>query len=224
MSPAALRGRLEAYAADSMRGRLTGTENHRRATRYIAEELRQLGLQPAGDSGSFLQRVPLVTTVLDTASATVTAAGTALHPYRDYLPRNQGPRARAFDGVPVVFAGIWGSETLLRGADVQGKVVLVATPLDNPSVVKVQIQNRFASAAAIVIANFELMEPALRDALAAGQVQPDGPPTTTPELPAYLHISRATAATVLGLSDLAAAQRTGRHAAPREASDSSSRQ
>lgn len=206
MSPAALRGRLEAYAADSMRGRLTGTENHRRATRYIAEELRQLGLQPAGDSGSFLQRVPLVTTVLDTASATVTAAGTALHPYRDYLPRNQGPRARAFDGVPVVFAGIWGSETLLRGADVQGKVVLVATPLDNPSVVKVQIQNRFASAAAIVIANFELMEPALRDALAAGQVQPDGPPTTTPELPAYLHISRATAATVLGLSDLAAAQ------------------
>lgn len=213
MSQAALRGRLETYAADSMRGRLTGTEDHRRATRYIAEELRRLGLQPAGDSGSFLQRVPLVTTVLDTASAAVTAAGTTLQPYRDYLPRNQGPRARSFDGVPVVFAGIWGSEALLRGADVQGKVVLVSTPLDNPSVVKVQIQNRFASAAAIVIANFELMEPALRDALAAGQVQPEGPEPAAPELPAYLHISRATAATLLGVSDLAAAQ-PGREGTP----------
>jgi hypothetical protein len=206
MSQAALRGRLEAYAADSMRGRLTGTEDHRRATRYIAEELRRLGLQPAGDSGSFLQRVPLVTTVLDTASAAVTAAGSTLLPYRDYLPRNQGSRARAFDGVPVVYAGVWGSDNLLRGADVQGKVVLVSTPLDEPSVVKVQIQNRFASSAAIVIANFELMEPALRNALASGQVQPDGPEPTTPELPAYLHISRATAAALLGVSDLASAR------------------
>jgi len=68
MSPSALRARLTAFAHDSMRGRMTGTADHRRATAYIAAELQRLGLQPAGDSGSFLQRVPLLGTTLDTAT------------------------------------------------------------------------------------------------------------------------------------------------------------
>ncbi len=74
MSEAALRTRLEGYAADSMRGRLTGTDDNVRATRYIAEELRRLGLEPAGDNGTFLQRVPLVRAALDRAATTVVAA------------------------------------------------------------------------------------------------------------------------------------------------------
>lgn len=68
MTPAALRTRLEVYTADSMRGRMTGSADHRRATQYIASELQRLGLQPAGDGGSFLQRVPLTHTALDTAT------------------------------------------------------------------------------------------------------------------------------------------------------------
>ena len=68
MSPSALRARLTAFAHDSMRGRMTGTADHRRATAYIAAELRRLGLEPAGDSGSFLQRVPLLGTAFDTAT------------------------------------------------------------------------------------------------------------------------------------------------------------
>lgn len=205
MSAAALRSRLEAYSADSMRGRLTGTEDHRRATRYIADELRRFGLEPAGDNGSFFQRVPLVTTALDTARSAIEIAGSSLQPYRDYLPRNQGPRARSIDGIGVVYAGVWGSPTLLPGSAVRGKVVLIATPLDNFSVVKVQAQNRFAEAAGIVIANFELMEPALRQALATGSLQLEGPQQPAPELPAYLHISRRSAAALLGVADLDAA-------------------
>ncbi len=202
MSPAALRSRLETYTADSMRGRLTGSEDHRRATRYIADELRRAGLQPAGDNGDFLQRVPLVTTALDTAGSALNAAGSALHPYHDYLPRYQGPRGRSIDGVAVVYAGVWGSPSLLRGIDVRGKVVIVSTPAENVSVVKVQAQNRFAESAGIVIANFELMEPALRQALANSSLQLDGPEVSGPELPAYLHISRATAASILGVGSL----------------------
>lgn len=205
MSPAALRTRLERYTADSMRGRLTGTEDHRRATRYIAAELQALGLEPAGENGTFLQKVPLVTTVLDTATSGLGAAGTTLRPYVDYLPRNQGPRARSVDGAEVIYAGIWGAPGLLGGADVRGKAVIVATPLDNASVIKLQAQAQFAQAAAIIVANFDLMEPELRAALSASGIALDGPTPDAPELPAYLHISRATAARILGVDDLAGA-------------------
>lgn len=202
MSPAALRQRLETYAADSMRGRLTGTEDHRKATRYIASELEKLGLEPAGDTGSFFQAVPLVTMVLDTAASSLTAAGQTLRPYDDYLPRNQGPRGRSVDGAPVVYAGVWGAPGLLGGADVRGKAVIVATPLDNSTVIKLQAQAQFAQAAAIVIANFDLMEPQLREALSAAPMTLDSETPEGPELPGYLHISRASAARILGVADL----------------------
>jgi hypothetical protein len=91
MSPEAMRTRLDAYAADSMRGRLTGTADNVKATRWIADELRKIGLEPAGDDGTFLQRVPLVRGAADTAASSIIAAGTTLRAYEDYVPRNQGP-------------------------------------------------------------------------------------------------------------------------------------
>jgi hypothetical protein len=48
MTPAALRTRLEAYAADSMRGRLTGSIDNLKGVRWIADQLQQAGLEPAG--------------------------------------------------------------------------------------------------------------------------------------------------------------------------------
>ena len=53
-----VRAELTALAHDSMEGRATGTEGARRAARYIAGLMRQIGLEPAGDDG-YLQRVPL---------------------------------------------------------------------------------------------------------------------------------------------------------------------
>lgn len=207
MSPAALRARLEAYAADSMRGRLTGTEDHRKATRYIAEELRRAGLEPAGDHGTFLQKVPLVTTVLDTATATLQAASASLVPYRDFLPRNQGPNARAFDGVPTIYAGVWGQPGLLGGEAVRDKVVILAVPDDNYTVIKLQAQAQFAQAAAIAIANFDLMPPQVLEALGGAPMMLAADVTEAPALPAYLHISRATALRILGVGAFTDAQR-----------------
>lgn len=51
--------RIYIFADDSMQGRGTGTEGYDRGARYIADELRRLGLRPAGDDGSYFQRVPL---------------------------------------------------------------------------------------------------------------------------------------------------------------------
>ncbi|MEO8563816.1 MAG: M20/M25/M40 family metallo-hydrolase [bacterium] len=54
--------RLEtALADDSMEGRLTGTAGGARAARYIAGEMKRMGLEPVGDSGYF-QRVPVAAT------------------------------------------------------------------------------------------------------------------------------------------------------------------
>jgi hypothetical protein len=46
-------------AADSMEGRGTGTPGGARAARWLATEFAKAGLQPAGDSGTFLQQLPL---------------------------------------------------------------------------------------------------------------------------------------------------------------------
>ena len=64
---------LMAFAADSMRGRETGTPDAMRAAKFIADRLTLLGLEPVGDS-MFYQRVPLVRQVL-TPGTRVTVTG-----------------------------------------------------------------------------------------------------------------------------------------------------
>ncbi len=59
ITAADLMTRLYIFADDSMQGRGTGTEGYDRAARYIADELRRLGLKPAGDNGSYFQRVTI---------------------------------------------------------------------------------------------------------------------------------------------------------------------
>src|SRR3546814_19339063 len=43
-----------------MEGRETGTRGYRMASAYVAERFAGIGLQPAGDDGTFSQRVPLL--------------------------------------------------------------------------------------------------------------------------------------------------------------------
>jgi hypothetical protein len=60
-SPGQLRDWLSVLAADSLRGRATGTPGADKAARLIAEAMHEMGLSPAGDSG-YYQRVPLFRT------------------------------------------------------------------------------------------------------------------------------------------------------------------
>src|SRR5690606_15573425 len=59
ITAADLMTRLYIFADDSMQGRGTGTVGYDRAARYIAGELRRLGVQPAGDDGGYFQRLPI---------------------------------------------------------------------------------------------------------------------------------------------------------------------
>ena len=90
---------LSVLAADSMEGRYTGSRGSWKATRWLAEQFRAAGLQPAGDSG-FVQRVPL-------AAGVTTSPGGRVRPA---LLSSWG----AFDTVPV--------ERRLPGANVVGMI------------------------------------------------------------------------------------------------------
>ena len=54
-----MRGHIEFLADDLLEGRGTGTRGHEIAAAYVASQFRSLGLQPAGENGSWYQWVPL---------------------------------------------------------------------------------------------------------------------------------------------------------------------
>ena len=61
VTPAEVCRVLSVLAHDSLEGRATGSRGGAKAARFIAEEFKAAGLEPAGDSGYF-QRVPIVIT------------------------------------------------------------------------------------------------------------------------------------------------------------------
>ena len=48
-----------ALSNDKMEGRDTGSEAYERAAKYVADQFQSAGLKPAGDNGTFFQRVPM---------------------------------------------------------------------------------------------------------------------------------------------------------------------
>src|SRR4051812_23214444 len=79
ISAADLRQRLNLIADDSLMGRETGSEGAFKASAYVAAEFRRLGLEPAGDSGTYFQRVPFWDVKVDPQSRLVISGGTSLN-------------------------------------------------------------------------------------------------------------------------------------------------
>lgn len=152
ISDDALRTELFAFAADSFRGRESGTPDGDRAARFLAERLRAIGAEPAGDSGYF-HRVQLVREYLGSGTTfTVTEAGrtTALAAGNDVVPiltpgENLYTKHRA-EG-DLVFAG-YGLATPgrsdLAGLDLRDKVVVVVNgaPAGSDSATRKQLESQ----------------------------------------------------------------------------------
>jgi hypothetical protein len=68
ISPDSLRVSLYTLAADSMGGRQTGEVGDWKAQEWIAAQFRSLGLQQAGDSGTFIQVIHFTRVFIDTTS------------------------------------------------------------------------------------------------------------------------------------------------------------
>lgn len=67
-----LKSDLTIIASDEFEGRETGEEGIRKATNYITERYKEIGLTPVGDNGTFEQNYDLSAPVIDSYNYTVT--------------------------------------------------------------------------------------------------------------------------------------------------------
>ena len=122
---AAMKAHVMFLASDAMRGRDAGSPEYEIAANYVASQFYAAGLRPAGDTGSYLQKVPLIR--MNAADkGQVSLNGQPLTFGEDYLP-GVDPRAAeaAFNG-QVVYVGygiVRPGRDDYAGLDVRGKVV-----------------------------------------------------------------------------------------------------
>lgn len=160
--------RLYQFADDSMGGRATGTVYHEKATAYIAREVERLGLQPAGDNGSFFQDLPMYRRSYEPGSSLLVAT----QRYRlgeHFVPMvARGAKPRLVSGaVDVVLGGVHGdSSTWISAAEARGKLVVFKP---NPRQLQLNMRflaitpdSRFAESAGIVIPAWDQLAPNFR--------------------------------------------------------------
>ena len=118
---------LYILGGDAMRGREAGTLDEMRASMWIADELRRIGVKPAGENGSYFQWWNMRRTRVSTAGSSVRLGARALALWTEIVPNGNG----AFDASgPTVWAGDGSDSTI----DVRGKVAIAtlvppATPV-----------------------------------------------------------------------------------------------
>jgi Zn-dependent M28 family amino/carboxypeptidase len=130
---------------DLLEGRGTGARGGDIAAQYIAAQFALNGLKPAGDNGTYFQKVPLVgiTPGADTRFSFVPEGGSPwdLKVLDDYVVYNQTQQAESNVDAPIVYVG-YGIEAPefswddYKGVDVKGKVLLMLVnepPSDNPN-------------------------------------------------------------------------------------------
>jgi hypothetical protein len=118
--------RLYIYADDSMQGREAGTMGNVKATNYIASEIARMGLEPAGDNGTYFQTIPVATRRLDAASSFV-VNGAPLTLFTDWVSTGAGDAH--LTSVPVIFGGTLGdSSSLITAEQAKDKLVVLAVP------------------------------------------------------------------------------------------------
>ena len=135
VQPEAIKAHIAYLADDRLLGRKAGTPGYQLAVDYVTEQLKTLGVQPAGEGGTFVQKVRLRRAFLRPGATFAVREwqGTilALAPGQDYVlyPNPELPATRVADA-PLAFAGFGISAPELSyddyaGLDVKGKVVVI---------------------------------------------------------------------------------------------------
>lgn len=212
-----LMSRLYVYADDSLGGRATGTPYHDKATAIIAGWARQIGLTPAGDSGTYFQAVPL--TKRTWVASPVTVGNTTFEFQKDFGVFAQWV-PKAFDGADVMFGGLIGDTAVHLTVDqTKGKVVVFGfAPEIAARGLQVQISGAFmrpiAGAAAVVLPLLDEVPPEIRGYFTQSAMVTPGGGGPTMSLPPLIVASNKMTEALLG-GPLAAAKWgsvTGRYA------------
>jgi hypothetical protein len=168
-------GRIGILSDDSMMGRDTPSPGLERAAGYVIAEFQRLGLRPAGEHGTYVQRFAVTRWTLDTARSLVRLRAGGIARAADFA------RGARFVGGRVPSGPVRGRAVVLAGALsaeaagnpwLRGRIVLV--PVDYAAALPAELGERvdqLASRAAAVIL-LSNRDPATRAARIAAALEP----------------------------------------------------
>jgi Zn-dependent M28 family amino/carboxypeptidase len=148
INPEHIRWHVRYLSHDLLEGRGTGQRGGDIAAEYIATQFAEYGLKPAGDHGTFMQKVPLVgiTTQPETTFSLIPKQGETMNlkPLDEYVAFDQTQQPQSDVDAEIVFVG-YGIEAPeynwddFKGTDVRGKVLLMLVnepPSEDPKFFK----------------------------------------------------------------------------------------
>ncbi len=133
IDPERIRAHVRYLSHDLLEGRGTGQRGGDIAAEYIGTQFALYGLKPAGDNGTYLQKVPMVgiTPAPETTFSLVSSNGAAdLKPLDQYVAYDQTQQPQSDVDAQIVYVG-YGIEAPeykwddYKGTDVRGKVLLM---------------------------------------------------------------------------------------------------
>ena len=148
ITPDHIRWHVRYLSHDLLEGRGTGQRGGDIAAEYIATQFAEYGLKPAGDHGTYMQKVPLVgiTTLPETQFSVVPKQGDAMNLklLDEFVAYDQTQQVQSDVDADIVFVG-YGIEAPeynwddYKSVDVRGKVLLMLVnepPSDDPKFFK----------------------------------------------------------------------------------------
>ena len=130
ITAAQLKDYLSFIASDEMEGRDTPSRGLDTTAKFLATNLSRWGFKPAGDDGSFFQKIALSRDVIDKAETRVQINDQTLALGDDYIP---SARPANLPATPLVFAGngwLVKSKNIdaYKGIDAKGKIAVIFAP------------------------------------------------------------------------------------------------
>lgn len=123
---------MSTLSDDDLAGRRPGTEGYDSAAAYVAREARELGLEPGGVDGTYMQPIRFRRSSVTTGSEGLSVDGEALRPGVDFVVSPEAGAEEIDITAPLVFAGFgihgpdqgWDD---LAGIDVSGRIVVLVS-------------------------------------------------------------------------------------------------
>ncbi|MGI8919862.1 MAG: M20/M25/M40 family metallo-hydrolase [Pyrinomonadaceae bacterium] len=131
ITAAQMRDYLSFIASDEMEGRDTPSRGLDLTAKFLAMNLSHWGLKPAGDNGTYFQKIALRRDGVDKEQTSTTYNNQPLTLGEDYIPVGRSGEATG----PLVFAGNgWFFKAknveAFKGIDAKGKIAVIFTPPD----------------------------------------------------------------------------------------------
>lgn len=143
-----IRAHVTYLADDLLEGRGAGTRGHELAALYVAAQFARLGIEPAGDNGSYQQRFSMRESRLDLSAGRLVirheGSEVSLTPINDMIVRPSAGEPASEITAPAIFVGFgihapeFGYDDFAGDVDVRGKiaVILAGSPTSLPSTAK----------------------------------------------------------------------------------------